>query len=115
MGGPATEVGAVVSRVEFVHMGRGHTERSFDDGCSDVAYSAVVVAIHAQLDVVPKADKPDESLNDSHGARDMAGGRGTGIAGALALFAVLPIFVCAILDEGTSNRRASWVKFEYLV
>ena len=103
-------MGAVCSRVEFVHVGRGRTERGFDDGCGDIANIAVVVAIYAQWNVVLKADKPNESLNDAYGTRDVARSCGTGIANMLAFFAVSPVFLCTVLDKGASDRRAGGVK-----
>jgi hypothetical protein len=93
------EMGAVVDRVKLVHMGCGHTERGFDEGGSEVACSAVVMAIYAQWNVVTKADKPNESLHGAHGTREVAGSGGSSGTSGLSLFSVKRCCLCAVRDK----------------
>mgnify|MGYP002810345691 CR=1 FL=1 len=115
MGGPPRKVGAVFDRVELVHMSSGHAKCVFDNRCGNVTDSAVVVAINAEWNEMLKTDQPEESLNDPYAASDVAGGREADVAGMLALFAILPVFLCAVLDERASDRGAGGIKCKYLI
>ncbi len=113
--GPPGKVGTIFDRIEFVHMGGGHAEGGFNNRSGDVTGSAVVVAINAEWNGVPETDQPGESLNDPHAAGNVARSREASVAGMLALFTVLPVFLRTVLYERAADRRAGGIKCEDLI
>ena len=95
--GPPRKVGAIFDRVEFVHMGGGHAEGGFNNRSGDVTGSTVVLAINAKWNGGPKTDQPEEWLNNPHATGNVARSREANVAGMLALFTVLPVFLRSVL------------------
>ncbi len=71
--------------------------------------------IDADWNGVPKTDQPEESLNDPHAAGNVTRSREADVAGMLALFAILPVFLCTVLNERVADRGAGGIKCKNLI
>ena len=106
---------AVFDGFELIYVGRGHAERGFDERSGDVADTAVVVAVNAEREVRRATNEPSESLDNPHGAGNMARSRSAHVAGVLAFFAMAPVFLGTVLDKNAADRRTGRVEFDDLV